>query len=56
MDNSTNAQPDDIEDDLANWTSPGEWKFTATSVKMKQHNIGSAVSKGKGRSQISLTI
>jgi hypothetical protein len=24
MDNSTSAQPDNIEDDLTNWTSPGE--------------------------------
>jgi hypothetical protein len=24
MDNSTSAQPDDIEDDLTNWTSSGE--------------------------------
>jgi hypothetical protein len=24
VDNSTSTQPDDIEDDLTNWTSPGE--------------------------------
>jgi hypothetical protein len=24
MDNSTSTQPDDIKDDLTNWTSPGE--------------------------------
>jgi hypothetical protein len=30
--------------------------FTAISVKKKQHNTGSAVSEGEGRSQISLTI
>jgi hypothetical protein len=24
IDNSTNTQPDDIEDDLTNWTSPSE--------------------------------
>jgi hypothetical protein len=47
VDNSTSAQPNDIEDDLANWTSPGEWKFTATSVKKKQHNIRSAASEEK---------
>jgi hypothetical protein len=35
MDNSTSTQPDDIEDNLANWTSPSEWKFTTTSVKKK---------------------
>jgi hypothetical protein len=35
MDNSTSAQSDDIEDDLANWTSLSEWKFTAISVKKK---------------------
>jgi hypothetical protein len=50
IDNSTSTWPDDIEDDLANWTSPSEWKFTATSVKKKQHNTGSAVSEGEGRS------
>jgi hypothetical protein len=33
VDNSTSTQSDDIEDNLTNWTSPGEWKFTATSVK-----------------------
>jgi hypothetical protein len=49
MNNSTSTQPDDIEDDLANWTLSGEWKFTTTSVKKKQHNIG-------GRSQIPLMI
>jgi hypothetical protein len=32
VDNSTSTQPDDIEDDLTNWTSLGEWKFTTTSV------------------------
>jgi hypothetical protein len=26
MDNSTSVWPDDIEDNLTNWTSPGEWK------------------------------
>jgi hypothetical protein len=46
MDNSTNTQPNDIEDDLTNWTSLGEWKFTATSAKKKQHNIESAVPPG----------
>jgi hypothetical protein len=46
MDNSTSAWPDDIEDDLTNWISPGD----ATSVKKKQHNTGSAVSEGEGRS------
>jgi hypothetical protein len=35
MDNSTSTQPDDIKDNLTNWTSLGEWKFTATSVKKK---------------------
>jgi hypothetical protein len=54
VDNSTSIWLDDIEDDLANWTSPGEWKFTATSVKKKQHNTGSVVSEGEGRSQIPL--
>jgi hypothetical protein len=53
MDNSTSTQLDDIEDDLTNWTLLGEWKFIATSVKKKQYNIGSAVSEGEGRSQIS---
>jgi hypothetical protein len=56
VDNSTSTRPDDIEDDLTNWTSPGEWKFTATSVKKKQHNTRSAASEGKGRSQIPLMI
>jgi hypothetical protein len=55
MDNSTSTWLDNIEDNLTNWTSPSEWKFTATSVKKKQHNTGFAVSKGEGRSQISLT-
>jgi hypothetical protein len=55
MDNSTSTWLDDIEDDLANWTSPSEWKFTVTSVKKKQHNTESAASEGKGRSQIPLT-
>jgi hypothetical protein len=55
IDNSTSIWPNDIEDDLTNWTSPSEWKFTATSVKKKQHNTGSAVSEEEGRSQISLT-
>jgi hypothetical protein len=55
MDNITNAWPDDIEDDLANWTSSDEWKFTATSAKKKQHNIESAASEREGRSRISLT-
>jgi hypothetical protein len=55
VDNSTSAWSDDIEDDLANWTSPSEWKFTATSVKKKQYNTGSVVSEREGRSQISLT-
>jgi hypothetical protein len=54
IDNSTSTQLDDIEDDLANLTSLGKWKFTATSAKKKQHNTGSAVSEGKGRSQIPL--
>jgi hypothetical protein len=35
VDNSTNTRLDDIKDDLTNWTSSGEWKFTATSVKKK---------------------
>jgi hypothetical protein len=35
MVNSTSTRPDDIEDDLTNWPSPGEWKFTATSAKKK---------------------
>jgi hypothetical protein len=56
MNNSTSTQLDDIEDDLANRTSPDEWKFTATSAKKKQHNTGSAVSEGEGKSQISLMI
>jgi hypothetical protein len=55
VDNSTSAWPDNIEDDLANWTSLGEWKFTATSAKKKQYNTGSTASEGEGRSQISLT-
>jgi hypothetical protein len=55
VDNSTSTRPGDIEDDLAKWTSPGEWKFIATSVKKKQHNTRSAVSEGEGRSQIPLT-
>jgi hypothetical protein len=55
MNNSASTRSDDIEDDLTNWTSPGEWKFIATSVKKKQHNTGSAASEGKGRSQIPLT-
>jgi hypothetical protein len=55
MDNSTSTQPDDIEDDLTNWTSLSEWKFTATSVKKKQHNTESAASEGEGRSHIPLT-
>jgi hypothetical protein len=55
IDNSTSTRSDDIEDDLTNWTSPGEWKFTAISAKKKQHNIESAASEGKGRSQIPLT-
>jgi hypothetical protein len=55
MDNSTSTWPDDIEDDLTNWTSPGEWKFTATSVKKKQYNTGFAASEEEGRSQIPLT-
>jgi hypothetical protein len=42
-------------DDLTNWTSPGEWKFTATSVKKKQYNTRSAVSEGEDRSQIPST-
>jgi hypothetical protein len=54
VDNSTSARSDDIEDDLTNWTLLDEWKFTATSVK-KQHNTGSAVSEGEGKSQIPLT-
>jgi hypothetical protein len=45
MDNSTSVQSDDIEDDLANWSSLGEWKFTVTSAKKKQHNTESAASK-----------
>jgi hypothetical protein len=54
VDNSTSTRPDDIEDDLTNWTSPGEWKFTATSVKKKQHNTESTASEEEGRSQIPL--
>jgi hypothetical protein len=55
VDNSTSTRLDNIEDDLTNWTSPGEWKFTTTSVKKKQHNTGSAASEEEGRSQIPLT-
>jgi hypothetical protein len=55
INNSTSTRSDDIKDDLANWTSSSEWKFTATSVKKKQHNIGSAASEGEDRSQIPLT-
>jgi hypothetical protein len=51
VDNSASTQPDDIEDDLAYWTSLSEWKFTATSVKKKQHNIRSAVSEGEGEAK-----
>jgi hypothetical protein len=54
MNNSTSTQPDDIKDNLTNWTSPDEWKFTAISVKKKQHNTKSTVSEGKGKSQIPL--
>jgi hypothetical protein len=41
--------------DLTNWTSSGEWKFTATSAKKKQHNTESVVSEREGRSQNPLT-
>jgi hypothetical protein len=54
VDNSISTRLDNIEDNLTNWTSPGEWKFTATSAKKKQHNTRSIVSEREGRSQIPL--
>jgi hypothetical protein len=43
MDNSTSTQLNDIEDNLTNWTSSDEWKFTVTSTR-------AAVSEKEGKS------
>jgi hypothetical protein len=39
VDNSTSTWPDDIEDDLTNWTSLGEWVHCNQCEEATQHRI-----------------